>query len=313
MSRLLIEALLFLVILRQTPRVAGQKQVNGEKGSSIVLTPLQPLQNEIVWKKGSNKVAEWDSGTPPKIYPAYIGRFNLDETSGKLTISNLMEEDSGDYTAEILIGNEYHSEQFQLKVFLPLHEPSVTCNKTNGFLILICHESSNAAVKYSWKYNDEELVSSADTYQLLDDNKILNVSLAKWHKEILICVVQTPASEKKTSYAIKSCLKKPRNIILIVSVTLVAVLLPVAGVLAFLFHKGYFNRWRKGGATVAQKDDNENSSPGIKTDKEENIVMKNSTDEQGALLRNNQQVGDHAVSPITLNNSPGKARGDGPR
>ncbi|XP_030059741.1 lymphocyte function-associated antigen 3 isoform X2 [Microcaecilia unicolor] len=316
------QAFLLQLLLAALLATGQEDYINGEKGGEIVLQPLLSLEEEIVWKKGVNKVAELENGKL-HVYPAYKARFKVDNSSGKLTITNLMEEDAGDYYADILISkdNRYQTEKFPLRVFPPLNKPSVTCREEKGFVILTCNATSSASEEYTWKHSNGEVVSTTDIYQLLDDNKTLNISLAKEHPEkSMVCVVKSPASEKTESIFISECLTKPTpslKIGLAVSLTLIVIAALVVGV---LYYKGYFNRCRKvsiDADTVAEGGDNANlKSERRKASKEEEIVMKNSADEQKAFLSNNEQKDDDTVHSAMLNNdqsSPRKARGDGPQ
>ena len=87
----------------------------GTVNGSVILSPsnVQPF-TEIMWKKGTNKVIEWDSDGV-KSYPPFDGRVRLNNTSGDLHISNLIPSDEGEYEVEML--HSSNGMKFYLMVF----------------------------------------------------------------------------------------------------------------------------------------------------------------------------------------------------
>lgn len=90
-------------------------QVTGTVNGNVVLSPSNTQTvTEIMWKKGKNKVIEWDS-YGVKSYPPFDGRVRVDHTSGDLHISNLTSSDEGEYEVEMLPSST--SKKINLTVF----------------------------------------------------------------------------------------------------------------------------------------------------------------------------------------------------
>ena len=57
----------------------------------------------ILWKRGTDKVAEWDQGSGPDVVynETFRNRTELNVETGALVIKNMTKEDSGTYSVEI--------------------------------------------------------------------------------------------------------------------------------------------------------------------------------------------------------------------
>lgn len=71
---------------------------------------------EILWKFKGNKVVDWDVNSGLIEYLQFKGRTSLSETTGDLTISSLQSEDSGAYTADIIINGKISNANYDLTV-----------------------------------------------------------------------------------------------------------------------------------------------------------------------------------------------------
>lgn len=55
---------------------------------------------DILWKKGKDKVIDWSKVFPKNAYPPFVNRTDLDTVSGNLTICNLTLADADEYEIE---------------------------------------------------------------------------------------------------------------------------------------------------------------------------------------------------------------------
>lgn len=69
-----------------------------------------------MWKSGNDKVAEYDPAfdKDTQYYGNFAGRTKLNLTSGSITISDLTDEDNGEFSVEV--NNMQQSVKFSLKV-----------------------------------------------------------------------------------------------------------------------------------------------------------------------------------------------------
>lgn len=78
--------------------------IYGAVNQSVTLyTSGSVLIKEIMWKKGKDKVIQWDEeDSHVKAYPPFIDRVHLDLKSGNLTIFNLTLSDEDWYEVDSL-------------------------------------------------------------------------------------------------------------------------------------------------------------------------------------------------------------------
>ncbi|XP_036894756.1 lymphocyte function-associated antigen 3 [Sturnira hondurensis] len=179
------------------------RTVNGNVTFSLSNT--QPAK-EIMWKKGKNKVIEWDSDGV-KAYPPFDGRVHLDTLSGDLYISNLTSSDEGEYEVEILPSSK--SIKFNLIVFDLLPSPMLRCDLVNESVVVQCEVPENYSrhreqLTYSWHCPLPQCGESTAHELHLKMNSDLQ------EQERLQCVVANPESNS-TSFIYWSSCHPPDN------------------------------------------------------------------------------------------------------
>ncbi|XP_062373824.1 uncharacterized protein LOC134061977 isoform X4 [Sardina pilchardus] len=97
--------------------------------------------DEILWKNKGNKMVEWDSSAEfPTEYLTFQGRTKLDIITGKVTITNLTKDDSGDYEVDVLIDETLRNEMHHVEVIDPVTEVKITCASITIFFVLSHNE-----------------------------------------------------------------------------------------------------------------------------------------------------------------------------
>ncbi|XP_040187931.1 uncharacterized protein LOC120920083 [Rana temporaria] len=181
-------------------------QVIGLLHQSVELVPSNlwlpsPVQ-EVNWTFESKgklyKVAQFDNHQPRFYKEQFNGRMELLYDGTTLLIKDLRMEDSGNYTAQIILKKDDHIERFMLIVYEPVPDPSIMivmeertshwCNAT-----LHCSVPTNSSpLNYNWIYKNTDSVyeESGDTIHIS-----LNYS---WDMEFQ-CIVHNPADQKNVS------------------------------------------------------------------------------------------------------------------
>uniref|UniRef100_K9IHW9 Putative conserved plasma membrane protein n=1 Tax=Desmodus rotundus TaxID=9430 RepID=K9IHW9_DESRO len=172
----------------------------GTVNGSVILSPsnVQPF-TEIMWKKGTNKVIEWDSDGV-KSYPPFDGRVRLNNTSGDLHISNLIPSDEGEYEVEML--HSSNGMKFYLMVFDPLPSPMLQCELVNESIEVRCevpksYSRHQKLLNYSWHCRAPQCEGS--TTPVLHFKKSDDLS------EQVQCFVANPESTRTTSVVLSFC------------------------------------------------------------------------------------------------------------
>uniref|UniRef100_A0A8C6DL35 Lymphocyte function-associated antigen 3 n=1 Tax=Moschus moschiferus TaxID=68415 RepID=A0A8C6DL35_MOSMO len=103
---------------------------------TFYVSKFQPF-TEIIWKKGKDKVIEWDKKSGLEAFQSFKDRVYLDTVSGNLTITRLTKLDEGLY--EIESPSVKNNSEFYLRVIAPLPSPSTSCFLTDdGNITLTC-------------------------------------------------------------------------------------------------------------------------------------------------------------------------------
>ncbi|XP_029942101.1 carcinoembryonic antigen-related cell adhesion molecule 1-like isoform X2 [Salarias fasciatus] len=126
--------------------------VYGKLGGEVALHPgVQTSITSIVWKEGADIAVEWD-GTEEDRHRHYRERGRLNRTSGVMTITGLVRDDSKVYTPEI---NNKKGTPVRLTVISPVPVPTVTkqCVDAEASCTLTCSADTTGAdpVTYRWK------------------------------------------------------------------------------------------------------------------------------------------------------------------
>lgn len=80
---------------------------------TFYVSKFQP-STEIIWKKGKNKVIEWETQSGFEAFQSFKDRVYLDIVSGNLTITRLTKSDEGLY--EVEYPGVRNKSEFHLKV-----------------------------------------------------------------------------------------------------------------------------------------------------------------------------------------------------
>ncbi|XP_015265483.1 PREDICTED: phospholipase A1 member A [Gekko japonicus] len=94
--------------------------MSGIAGGAVTMEPKVNAgtnPSAVSWMKGKDLVAEWDQSL--WFAPGLQGRAELDSATGRLTLIKLQQNDSGEYTADILVGGKIQCTLFSLQVLGP--------------------------------------------------------------------------------------------------------------------------------------------------------------------------------------------------
>ncbi|NXM54609.1 LFA3 protein, partial [Illadopsis cleaveri] len=170
----------------------------GLVGENITF-PVQIDQKieEIVWKKNKDKVAEWEVQNIPTYYGRLRNRSVLME-NGSLTIVNLGEEDAGPYELQYRDSLKDHYLDFVLVVLNSLPEPKISCNASNGELVLNCTAHFKGPLNYAWKLSNNPHIHP---------NQVLSIPLKNVDTiTTATCTIKFSQTEKSSEISLIQCL-----------------------------------------------------------------------------------------------------------
>ncbi|OCT69172.1 hypothetical protein XELAEV_18040482mg, partial [Xenopus laevis] len=189
-------------------------QVTGRVGETVTLTPHLNLTRPIVrvtWIFNCNGkrifLAEFREQKFIRENENYfINRLEGSNSGTSLQIRELRMEDSGVFTAHILVNGEMREISYNLTVYEPLPIPTPVIEKTlDENSTDLCHlhcsvPSNSTSVSYSWIYRDK------DTDILYANGSTISVSLKdKTLGTQFICLVQNPAHTNNVSVPLYPC------------------------------------------------------------------------------------------------------------
>ncbi|XP_005752948.1 uncharacterized protein LOC102198137 [Pundamilia nyererei] len=183
------------VLAAVSPSVHANTTVYGKVGGEAVLKPPANPESgpitQISWKEGSNKAMEWETGdTNATGYRQFRDRGHLDTSTGVMTISGLLHNDSNSYTPEI---NHRRLTPVSLVVLSPVPVPSVNKSCDESKCELICEGTTARAtpVSYTWMSDDTgKHVSSGKQYTVHKVNSSISYELS--------CEIQNPISRERS-------------------------------------------------------------------------------------------------------------------
>ncbi|KAB0404408.1 hypothetical protein E2I00_000467 [Balaenoptera physalus] len=122
------------------------------KNVTLYASSFKPFK-EIVWKRGKDKVVEWDDQSEVRAFLSFKGRVHLDTVSGNLTIFKLTQSDEDEYGIES--PSVRNNSKFTLKVIESLPSPTLSCALTDGNITLQCmileaYDTHVELIQYSW-------------------------------------------------------------------------------------------------------------------------------------------------------------------
>ncbi|NXX30534.1 LFA3 protein, partial [Nicator chloris] len=174
------------------------KDVVGIMGENFTF-PVQIDQKivESVWKKNKDKVAEWEGQNKPTYFGPLSNRSVLME-NGSLTIVNLEKDDADIYEFQYRHSGEDHYLYFVLVVLDSLPEPKVSCNTSDGKLVLNCTAHFQGSLNYSWK-----LSNNPDPYQKQE----LSIPLENVDTTVkATCIIKFSQTERSSEISLIQCL-----------------------------------------------------------------------------------------------------------
>ncbi|XP_041128358.1 uncharacterized protein LOC121328005 isoform X4 [Polyodon spathula] len=128
------------------------ENIDGLQNKDIVLCPVfEGELEEITWKLGDNKIAEYDLFKTILYYGDFKNQTELNITSGCLKMNNITDRWDGLYTAELQINEQLQYLKFKLKVYRPVSKPHVTCTVTDSIVTLLCEGDESLGNHYRWE------------------------------------------------------------------------------------------------------------------------------------------------------------------
>ncbi|TRZ17767.1 hypothetical protein HGM15179_009317 [Zosterops borbonicus] len=179
------------------------KEVVGLVGENITF-PVQIDQKieEILWRKNKHKVVEWEVQNTPIYYDPFRNRSVLME-SGSLTIFNLEKDDAGPYELQYRDSVEDHSLDFALVVLDSLPEPIISCNASNGELVLNCIAHFQVSLNYAWKLSNDP-----HSYP----NQVLSIPLKNVDPITnATCTIKFSQTERSSEISLNQCLPEEKG------------------------------------------------------------------------------------------------------
>ncbi|XP_028009722.2 lymphocyte function-associated antigen 3 [Eptesicus fuscus] len=182
----------------------------GRIGEDITLSPSSTVNfTEIIWKKGMNKVIEWNGNTGVIRYPLFKERVHLDIESGDLVIFNLTSLDEDEYEIESV--DLTNGLKFNLLVLDPLPSPTLHCNWTNESLSVHCempqsYSRHREQLRYAWRCSSQQCERSSQLAALVPyPLPVLNFTKDDDLSQEVQCFVENPESNRISSMLLSTC------------------------------------------------------------------------------------------------------------
>ncbi|XP_064266351.1 lymphocyte function-associated antigen 3 isoform X3 [Passer domesticus] len=159
---------------------------------------------EIVWKKNKDKVAEWEEHNKPTYFGHLLDRSVLME-NGSLTIVNLKKDDAGTYELVYRVNVEDHQLNFKLNVLDSLPEPKISCNTSDGKLVLNCTANFPWLLNYTWKLNNNPQSYPNQELSIPLQNVDITTNAT--------CIIKYSQTERSSEISLMQCLPEEKGII----------------------------------------------------------------------------------------------------
>lgn len=170
----------------------------GRIGENITLSPSSTVNfTEIIWKKGMNKIIEWNGNTGVIRYPLFKERVHLDIESGDLVIFKLTSLDEDEYEIESV--DLTNGLKFNLIVLDPLPSPTLHCNWTNESLSVYCE------IPQSYSRHREQLRYKWGSALVPDPPPVLHFTKGDDLSQEVQCFVENPESNRTSSMLLSTC------------------------------------------------------------------------------------------------------------
>ncbi|KAM5201510.1 lymphocyte function-associated antigen 3 isoform 1-T2 [Hipposideros larvatus] len=185
-------------------------RIYGAMSGNVTLSLPSPiLFTEVLWKKGKDKVAEWDEKDLIRTYPPFKNRVHLDTVHGNLTIFNLTLLDEDEYEVEFfslenMIFMKVLSKKFVLKILEPLPSPILNCSVTDRNITVTCRIPENNyshpnLVNYSWHCHSAQCNYSVNPVMYFEKEDVLSQEVQ--------CIVSDPVDKRTSSIILGSCVQ----------------------------------------------------------------------------------------------------------
>ncbi|NXK62276.1 LFA3 protein, partial [Sylvietta virens] len=152
---------------------------------------------ETVWKRNKDKVAEWEGQNEPTYFGPLGNRSVLME-NGSLTIVNLEKDDAGTYELQYWDSGKDHYLNFILVVLDSLPEPKISCNSSDGELVLNCTAHFQRSLNYVWKLSNNPHSHQSQELSIPLEN-VDTTSKAT-------CIIKFSQTERSSEISLSQCL-----------------------------------------------------------------------------------------------------------
>uniref|UniRef100_A0A671FMT0 CD58 molecule n=1 Tax=Rhinolophus ferrumequinum TaxID=59479 RepID=A0A671FMT0_RHIFE len=172
----------------------------GVVSENVTLSPSNPKSfTDVLWKKGKDKVVEWDKAFGTRVFPHFTRRVVLDTTSGNLTIFNLTSSDEDTYEVEF----ETDRETFVLKILEPLPDPILNCSMTDENITVNClipenYHGNPHLINYSWHCRSAQCNNTFGSVMYFGENDDRSQNVQ--------CTVHDPVCKRTSSIVLTSCI-----------------------------------------------------------------------------------------------------------
>ncbi|XP_008302703.1 uncharacterized protein LOC103374397 [Stegastes partitus] len=150
---------------------ASETTVYGKLGGEVELRPNagSGTIKSVLWKSGSDMAIEW-YGAEVDSYRQFKERGHLNTSTGVMTITGLLLNDSGVYTPEI---NNVEGSTVRLVVMsaVPVPTVSLSCEEGKIRCTLSCDGHGTEPVTYAWTA-DDTVVTNSVTKEFIIDKEI---------------------------------------------------------------------------------------------------------------------------------------------
>ncbi|XP_022439680.1 lymphocyte function-associated antigen 3 isoform X1 [Delphinapterus leucas] len=171
------------------------------KNVTLYTSSFKPFK-EIVWKRGKDKVVEWDDQSEVRAFLSFKDRVYLDTVSGNLTICKLTPSDEDEYGIES--PSVRNNSKFTLRVIESLPSPALSCTLIDGNITLQCliledYNTHLELIQYSW--------DCPSTIQCQSGSKPSEVYVTKEGdlSQEIQCIISNPLFRRTTSIILSTC------------------------------------------------------------------------------------------------------------
>ncbi|NXW80652.1 LFA3 protein, partial [Hirundo rustica] len=174
------------------------KDVVGIVGENFTFpVQIDKKKVETVWRKGKDKVAEWEGENKPTYFGLLSNRSVLTE-NGSFTIVHLEKNDAGTYELQYRHSGKDHYLNFVLVVLDSLPEPKISCNTSGGELVLNCTAHFQGSLNYTWKlHNDPRSYPNQELSIPLENVRtVINAT----------CIITFSQTERSSEISLIQCL-----------------------------------------------------------------------------------------------------------